>query len=77
LKTKRPAAQSDQQRALLARSPGGCPEALLVHGHGVSIDAFVELIEAGLAKVRVERVSRPAMEVTQVKITDAGRLAIA
>jgi hypothetical protein len=67
-----------QARALtlLARSPRGCPESLLVHGHGVSIEILVQLINAGLAKVRVERVSRPAMEVTHVEITDAGWEAI-
>jgi hypothetical protein len=47
-----------------------------VHGHGVPVETLVELIKAGLARVRVERVSRPAMEVTHVEITDAGRQAI-
>jgi hypothetical protein len=37
---------------------------------------IVELINAGLATVRVERVSRPAMEVAHLEITDAGRKAI-
>ena len=62
--------------ALLARSPNGCPESLLVHGHRVPIEVLVKLIEAGLAKVRVERVSRPVIEVTYVEITDAGRVAV-
>jgi hypothetical protein len=44
------------------------PRALLIHGHGVSIETLVDLIEVGLAKARVERVSRPAMEVTHVGI---------
>src|SRR5262249_21480386 len=72
------AISDSQVRALtlLARSPRGCPESLLVHGHGISIETLVELINAGLAKVRVERVSRPAMEVAHVEITDAGRAAV-
>jgi hypothetical protein len=49
---------------------------LLVHGHGFSVEMLVEVINAGLAKVRVERVSRPAMEVAHVEITDARRKAI-
>ena len=52
------------------------PKSLLVHGHGVSMEMLVDLIKAGLARVRVERVSRPAMEVTHVEITDAGRKAV-
>jgi hypothetical protein len=36
----------------------------------------VELIDAGLAAVRIRRVTRPSMEVTHVEITPAGREAI-
>jgi hypothetical protein len=49
---------------------------LLVYAHKVPIEVLVELIKAGLAKVRVERLGRPAIEVAHVEITDAGRKAI-
>ena len=59
--------------AILAEFPNGCPEPLLVHTYGVSIELLVELSEAGLAKVRVERVVGPPTGVKHVEITEAGR----
>jgi hypothetical protein len=49
---------ADHRRALrlLAASPEGLTESLLVYAHQVPIEVLVELIEAGLAKVRIERV---------------------
>ena len=47
--------------------------------HGFSIDLMVDLIDAGLATAQAERMvagSRP-IEVTRVRITEAGRRALA
>jgi hypothetical protein len=44
-------------------------ESLLVFGHGIEVEALVELINAGLAKVRVDRLRQPAMEVRHIEIT--------
>jgi hypothetical protein len=68
---------SDQRRAvtLLAGCSDGCTELMLL-AHGVSIETLFELVNAGLASVTVERLARPAIEVTRVQITPAGRAAI-
>jgi hypothetical protein len=50
---------------LLARSPNGIPEGLIVHAHGVPLEVLVKLINAGLAKVRVGRIARPRVEVAR------------
>jgi hypothetical protein len=46
--------------------------------HGFSIDMLVELINTGLASASTERVvaGRLPMEVTRVRITEAGRRAL-
>jgi len=71
---------SDRHRALalLAASRDGCTEAVLL-AHGVTIDQMVELVRAGLATAEPERVmaGRHVIEVARVKITDAGRWALA
>jgi hypothetical protein len=61
----------------LAASPDGCTAAILL-AHGFKSDRLVELINAGLASVTTERViaGDRAMEVTRVRITDAGRQAL-
>jgi hypothetical protein len=59
---------------LLAASPGGCTEAIMV-AHGFAVEQMVELIRAGLASVKSERMmagTHPIM-VAQVRITEAGR----
>jgi hypothetical protein len=63
---------------LLASCPDGCPEALLV-AHGFSIELMVELVGEGLASTTEERVraGKQTLEVTRVRITDAGRRALA
>jgi hypothetical protein len=38
----------------------------------VEIDTIDELIAAGLATATIERVGRPAIEITRVKITEGG-----
>jgi hypothetical protein len=71
---------SERRRALalLAASPDGSTEALLL-AHGFSTEMIVELIRDGFANAQTERVmaSGRAIEVTRVRITDAGRRALA
>jgi hypothetical protein len=52
--------------------PGGVTESLLVYAHKVPIEVLVELVNAGLARVRIERLGRPAMEVAHVEILAFG-----
>jgi hypothetical protein len=47
----------------------------MLSARGVKIDTIDELIAAGLAVTRMERVGRSAIEITRVKITEAGRRA--
>jgi hypothetical protein len=69
----------DRRRALelLAASADGCPEAVML-AHGFSIDMLVELINAGLATARPERilVGGYPEERTRVRITQEGRRAL-
>jgi hypothetical protein len=73
-----PRRSAERRRALelLDASPDGCTAAILL-AHGFKSDRLVELINAGLASVTTERVIADdrAMEVTRVRITDAGRRA--
>jgi len=70
---------ADHLRALriLAGSPNGCAEVLL-SARGVSTKTMVELVKAGYATMRTDRVRArgKAIEVTTVTITPAGREAI-
>src|SRR5260370_29497026 len=66
----------DRRRALelLAGSRDGMTEAMLL-AHGFTVDMLVDLIRAGLATANTERMvagGRP-IEVTRVRITDAGQ----
>jgi hypothetical protein len=77
--SRRRGPKPDRRRALelLAGSPEGMTEAmLLAHGFRVTdVDMLVDLIHAGLATAKIERMiagDRP-IEVTRVRITDAGR----
>jgi hypothetical protein len=65
--------------ALLAEAPGGCLETVLVDAEGFTLDALAELLCAGYALVAPEtvRVGGRKIEVARVRITDAGRRAIA
>ena len=71
--------QRERQRALalLASCPDGCPEALML-AHGFGIALMVELVGDGLATATEERVlaGKATLEVTRVRITDAGRRAL-
>ena len=70
----------DRRRALellAASAADGCTEAVML-AHGFSIDMLVELINAGLATARPERilVGGYPEERTRVRITQEGRRAL-
>ena len=52
---------------------------MLLFAHGVTVEMLVELIRAGLATASTERVGGGgrAMEIARVRITEAGRRALA
>ena len=62
---------------LLAASRDGCTEAIML-AHGFSIDLMVELVRAGLATAKAERVvaAGRTVVVARVRITEAGRRAL-
>jgi hypothetical protein len=69
----------DRRRALelLAESRRGCGKAIL-RAHGFSTDMLVELVKAGLATTKRERmVAGGQTDLVRVRITDAGRQALA
>jgi hypothetical protein len=70
----------DRRRALelLAASPDGCTEATM-RAHGFTVDMLAKIVLAGLASVSTERVlaGRQPIEVARLRITDAGRRALA
>jgi hypothetical protein len=63
---------------LLAGSRDGCTEAIML-AHGFSIEQVVELVRAGIATVHTDRIvdGGRTLEVARVKVTDAGRQALA
>jgi hypothetical protein len=63
--------------ALLAESSDGCTEAIML-AHGFTLELLVDMVRAGLATAHVERMvsGKRKVEVTRVKITDAGRRAL-
>ena len=70
---------SERRRALalLAASPDGTTEAMAL-AHGFSTEMMGELISDGLANAQAERViAGRVIEVIWVRITDAGRRALA
>jgi hypothetical protein len=70
---------ADRFRALrvLAASPGGCSEAIML-AHGFKLELLVELIRDGLATALVERVraGRREIKITRLQITAQGRRAL-
>jgi hypothetical protein len=70
----------DRRRALelLAESQKGCTKAMM-RAHGFSIDMLVELVKAGLATTKRERMIAGGrqIDVARVRITEAGRQALA
>src|SRR5262249_10013957 len=76
---RRVASKPERRRALelLAASPDGCTEAIML-AHGFPVPLLVDLCIAGLAIATPERIvagGRP-IEVVRMKITDAGQKAI-
>jgi hypothetical protein len=71
----------EQRRALelLAGSPHGATEEMLIHGHGFSRRMLAGLVRAGLATVqrRVIMAGDTPVEVGKVRITAEGRRALA
>jgi hypothetical protein len=70
---------ADRRRALtvLAGAPHGASEAVML-AHGFKLPALVELIRDGLATAHTQRMmaGSKAIEVTVMRITEAGRRAI-
>jgi hypothetical protein len=70
----------DRRRALelLASCRDGCTEAMML-AHGFTIAQVIELVQAGLATATAERVvaGSKMIEVARVRITEAGRRALA
>ena len=62
---------------LIAWSPDGMTEAMLL-AHGFTVEMLVDLIRAGLATAKAERViaGGRSMQVTRVRVTEAGRRAL-
>ena len=79
-RTGRRLPKPDRRRALelLAASRDGATEAVML-AHGFGIPLMVELVRAGLASATPERVraGNKTIEVATVRITEAGRRAIA
>ena len=73
------APQPDRRRALelLASSPDGCTEALML-ANRFPVETLVELIRSGLASAETERMIADGkqIEVARVRITEAGRRAL-
>jgi hypothetical protein len=73
-----PAATRRRALELLASCRDGCTEAIML-AHGFTVPQMVELIRAGLATAKAERMVAGGrwIDVTRVRITDAGRRSIA
>jgi hypothetical protein len=69
----------DRRRALelLAASRDGCTEAVMI-AHGFTVAQMVELVRDGLATAYIRRVivAKRTVEITYMKITEAGRQAL-
>jgi hypothetical protein len=78
---REPGLSGEQRRALalLANSPHGVIEDLLVHAYEFDRDMIAGLIDEGLATAQREIIAasdRTTIEVSRIKISDAGRLAL-
>ena len=63
---------------LLASSRDGCTEAIMI-AHGFTVPQMVELVRTGLATAHARRAiaGRRTIEIGYMKITEAGRQALA
>ena len=72
---------SEQHRALalLADTPRGCLETVLIDVEGFTVDALADLVSVGYVSLVPEtvRAGGRKIKVARVRITDAGRRAIA
>jgi hypothetical protein len=73
---RRPKPDRRRVLELLASSRDGCTEAIMP-AHGFTIEQMVELVRAGVATAKAERVvaGRCTIEVARVRMTEAGRRA--
>ena len=80
LRRPRRGPKPNRRRALelLAGSRDGATEAIMI-AHGITVEMMVELVRSGLASATPERVvaGKRAMQITVVRITEAGRRALA
>ena len=80
IRHRRSRPKPDRRRALelLASCRDGCTEAIML-AHGFTVPQMVDLCIAGLATAHTQRVivGRRTVEVAYVKITEAGRQALA
>jgi hypothetical protein len=69
-----PACDERRLLLLLAESPDGCTDALLT-AHGFRLDVLISIVSVALATAQPERTfgAGKPVEVTRVRITDAGR----
>jgi Cu/Ag efflux pump CusA len=77
LPRQKPSAERRRALKLLAKSARGATEAILA-AHGITVETLVDMVHAELATAKIERMvagSKP-MDVTVVRITDAGRRAL-
>ena len=78
-KSRRTPPKPDRRRMLELIAdcdPNGMPEAIM-QAHGFTIDDLVELVRSGLAAAICERVVEDRLKVTRVRLTEAGRKALA
>jgi hypothetical protein len=77
----KPRLTAEQREALelLASDPQGATEELLVLAHGFDSDMIAGLVHSGLAMARREnmKAGSRAIEVVRIRITGAGRKALA
>jgi hypothetical protein len=73
-----PTAHEHRLLEMLAESADGCTDVLLV-AHGFDFDLMARLVRERLATATPERTfaAGKPIEVTRVRITDAGRLSLA
>jgi hypothetical protein len=79
-RTRRRLPKPDRRRALelLAGCPDGCTDALMF-ANGFTAEQLLDLVHAGLATATAERMvaGNQKIEVARLRITEAGRLALA
>jgi hypothetical protein len=73
---RNPPATRRRALELLATSRDGCTEAIMI-AHGFTVAQVVEIVRAGLATAKAERVvaAGRTIEAARVRITEAGRRA--